>query len=129
MFPQLRKQIALAICPELAALPESGPVPGFRSVRIAHQPDARPESGLTSPAARIAAFRRSIGMSQRGFADVFGVTRRVISYVETGQRHPSRVLLIAMSKNFKLSTDWVLTGTGPSPFPPRPCSVPPHPNR
>lgn len=156
MFPRLRKRIALAICPELGPKPwhpgcpnplrlygfgasggatesaaeehsEGGSVPVFRSVRSGHQPAAGPETTLSTPADRIVVFRRSRGMSQRGFAHALGVLPRVISYVETGERAPSRALLAAMAEKFDLSTDWVLRGTGPSPFPPRPRSAPPMP--
>lgn len=125
----LRRRIALALAPELrpVAAPCDGPMPVFRSVRTAPQPNARPESGLTSPAERIAIFRRSIGQSQRGMAATLGVSQGFLGNIEAARCGPSRAFLQKLHARYGVSSDWVLTGTGPSPFAPRPRSAPPHP--
>ena len=60
--------------------------------------------------ARIAALRRSAGMSQADLAKRLQVSASAIGMYEQGRREPAADLLIAMAKVFSVSTDYLLTG-------------------
>jgi len=50
------------------------------------------------------------GISQAELADMLGTKQVRISHIETGRVKPTLELLIAMSKLFKSSIDYILTG-------------------
>lgn len=60
--------------------------------------------------ARIAALRRSAGMSQAELAQKLQVSPSAIGMYEQGRREPSAELLIAIAAVFSVSTDYLLTG-------------------
>jgi len=59
---------------------------------------------------RIAALRRSAGMSQADLAKRLQVSPSAIGMYEQGRREPAADLLIAMARVFSVSTDYLLTG-------------------
>lgn len=59
---------------------------------------------------RIAALRREAGLSQRQLAAALCVSTSAIGMYEQGRREPSVDRLVAMSKLFHVSTDYLLTG-------------------
>lgn len=69
---------------------------------------------------RIAALRKSAGLSQAALASRIGVSPSAIGMYEQGRREPSGDLLIALSRQFNVSVDYLLTGRKPavSPAPP-----------
>ena len=60
--------------------------------------------------ARIAALRRSRGMSQSQLAQELGVSPSAIGMYEQGRREPSTSMVVALSEIFQVSTDYLLTG-------------------
>ena len=60
--------------------------------------------------ARIAALRRSRGMSQSQLAQELGVSPSAIGMYEQGRREPSTATVVALSRIFQVSTDYLLTG-------------------
>lgn len=60
--------------------------------------------------ARIAALRRKQGLSQSHLAQQLGVSPSAIGMYEQGRREPSAALLVALARQFGVSTDYLLTG-------------------
>lgn len=60
--------------------------------------------------ARIAALRREMGQSQAELAKYLGVSASAVGMYEQGRREPSGAMLVALSENFGVSTDFLLTG-------------------
>ncbi len=60
--------------------------------------------------ARIAALRRSRDMSQESLAKTLGVSPSAVGMYEQGRREPSAATLVALSRIFGVSTDYLLTG-------------------
>ena len=60
--------------------------------------------------ARIAALRRSRGMSQNQLAQELGVSPSAVGMYEQGRREPSAATVVALSNLFQVSTDYLLTG-------------------
>ena len=60
--------------------------------------------------ARIAALRRSQGMSQGQLAQKLGVSSSAVGMYEQGRREPAAATLVALSACFGVSTDYLLTG-------------------
>ena len=60
--------------------------------------------------ARIAALRRSRGMSQSQLAQELGVSPSAVGMYEQGRREPSAATVVALSNLFQVSTDYLLTG-------------------
>lgn len=60
--------------------------------------------------ARIAALRRSQGMSQGQLAQKLGVSPSAVGMYEQGRREPSAATLVALAECFGVSTDYLLTG-------------------
>ncbi|MBQ3214781.1 MAG: helix-turn-helix transcriptional regulator [Oscillospiraceae bacterium] len=60
--------------------------------------------------ARIAALRRQAGQSQAELAQILGVSPSAIGMYEQGRREPSGAMLVALARNFGVSTDYLLTG-------------------
>ena len=59
---------------------------------------------------RIAYLRSKAGLSQADLACRLGVSPSAVGMYEQGRREPPNDLLIAMSKIFHVSTDYLLTG-------------------
>lgn len=65
---------------------------------------------------RIAALRRSAGMSQAELARRLNVSTSTIGMYEQGRREPSADRLVALAGLFGVTTDYLLTGAnGPAP--------------
>ena len=61
-------------------------------------------------ARRIREVRKSAGLTQSEFASTLGYTKDQISRIETGNVRPSVRLLGAVSREYKVSVDWLRTG-------------------
>ena len=53
---------------------------------------------------------RGFDMTQNEFARRIGVTQSHLSAVERGTREPGAAVLLAISREFGKSVDWLLTG-------------------
>jgi transcriptional regulator with XRE-family HTH domain len=53
---------------------------------------------------------RGFDMTQKEFARRIGVTQSHLSAVERGAREPGPAVLLAISREFGKSVDWLLTG-------------------
>lgn len=60
--------------------------------------------------ARIAALRRKEGMSQAQLAARLQISASAIGMYEQGRREPSADTLVALAREFGVSTDYLLTG-------------------
>ena len=60
--------------------------------------------------ARIAALRRGQGLSQAELARRLRISPTTVGMYEQGRREPSVELLVAMAGEFRVSTDFLLTG-------------------
>ena len=60
--------------------------------------------------ARIAALRRNRGLSQAELARRLRISPSAVGMYEQGRREPSVELLVAMAGDFRVSTDFLLTG-------------------
>ena len=49
-------------------------------------------------------------MTQAEFARRIGVTQSYLSALEHGEKEPGAAVLLAISKEFRKSADWLLTG-------------------
>jgi len=49
-------------------------------------------------------------MTQAQFARCIGVTQSYLSALEHGEKEPGPAVLVAISKEFGKSVDWLLTG-------------------
>ena len=54
--------------------------------------------------------RKKKGLSQQKVAMDLNISREALSYYENGKRNPDVSMLIAMSKYFNVSIDYLLTG-------------------
>lgn len=59
---------------------------------------------------RIAALRRSAGLSQTDLANHLGVSPSAVGMYEQGRREPGAEILVAIARIFGVSTDYLLTG-------------------
>ena len=59
---------------------------------------------------RLSELRRSKGLSQEQLADLLGVSRQAVSKWESGQALPEVEKLIALSRLYETSIDYILTG-------------------
>ena len=64
---------------------------------------------------RIAALRREAGLSQAELAARLGVSPSAMGMYEQGRREPSAQLLVALARELKVTTDFLLTGNVTSP--------------
>lgn len=53
---------------------------------------------------------RGFDMTQTEFAQRIGVTQSYLSALEHGEKEPGSAVLMAISKEFEKSVDWLLTG-------------------
>ena len=58
----------------------------------------------------LVAIRKKKGYSQQKVAMDLNISREALSYYETGKRNPDLSMLIAMSKYFNVSIDYLITG-------------------
>ncbi|MDP2737520.1 MAG: S24 family peptidase [Pseudorhodobacter sp.] len=65
-----------------------------------------------SPGKRLAAFRKSLGMSQRAFAASLGTSQARVGSMETDSAEISRAFLRKISERYRVSADWLLHGAG-----------------
>lgn len=61
--------------------------------------------------ARIAALRRQAGLSQAELAMALAVSPSAVGMYEQGRREPSMDRIVALSRLFGVSADFLLTGT------------------
>ena len=54
--------------------------------------------------------RKKKGYSQQKVAMDLNISREALSYYETGKRNPDINMLLAMSKYFNVSIDYLITG-------------------
>ena len=54
--------------------------------------------------------RKKKGLSQQKVAMNLNISREALSYYENGKRNPDVSMLIAMSKYFNVSIDYLITG-------------------
>ena len=54
--------------------------------------------------------RKKKGLSQQKVAMDLNISRESLSYYENGKRNPDVSMLIAMSKYFNVSIDYLITG-------------------
>lgn len=59
---------------------------------------------------RIASLRKKAGLSQAELASILHVSPSTVGMYEQGRRAPNYSLLIALSKEFNVSIDYLLTG-------------------
>ncbi len=52
-------------------------------------------------------------MTQAEFANRIGVAQSYLSALERGQKEPGAAVLLAISRQFAKSVDWLLTGEAP----------------
>ena len=64
-------------------------------------------------AQRILNQRRARGLSQEELAEQVGVSRQAVGKWESGQSQPDLDKVIALSRCFEVSCDWLLTGREP----------------
>ena len=60
---------------------------------------------------RIATLRRQAGFSQAELAQRLQISASTVGMYEQGRREPSGELLVAMAREFGVSTDYLLTGS------------------
>lgn len=61
--------------------------------------------------ARIAALRRGMGWSQGQLAEFLQISPSAVGMYEQGRREPSGEILVAMSRLFHVTVDYLLTGS------------------
>ena len=62
--------------------------------------------------ARIRKARITLGLTQKEFASSLGIVQGFLSGIETGRKHPSDTLLIALTHTFGINPAWLSQGTG-----------------
>lgn len=65
---------------------------------------------------RVKGLRASKGLSQQELAKKLNVDRSTISKIESGENPPAASVLVELKRIFSISTDWLLTGSGPGPI-------------
>ena len=65
--------------------------------------------------ARIAALRRALGWNQAQLAEQLQISPSAVGMYEQGRREPSAQMLVALSRTFGVSVDYLLTGRSPEP--------------
>lgn len=62
--------------------------------------------------ARVRKARLALGLTQKEFAATLGIVQGFLSGIETGRKHPSNTLLIALTHTHRVNPDWLKHGTG-----------------
>jgi transcriptional regulator with XRE-family HTH domain len=65
---------------------------------------------------RVKGLRAGKGLSQQELGKKLNVDRSTISKIESGENPPAASILIELKRIFSISTDWLLTGSGPGPM-------------
>lgn len=65
---------------------------------------------ITVVGMRIAQLRKGRNMTQRDLARVLNLSPSAIGMYEQGRRQPSAELIVAICREFSVSTQWLLTG-------------------
>lgn len=65
---------------------------------------------------KIKKLRTGKGFSQQELANMLSIDRTTLSKIETGENAPGAGILIELKRFFSISTDWLLTGSGPGPI-------------
>lgn len=60
---------------------------------------------------RIADLRRREGLSQAELADILGVSPSTVGMYEQSRREPALNMLVKLAQTFRVTTDYLLTGT------------------
>ena len=71
---------------------------------------------------RIKEVRKALGMNQTDFAARLGSVQNTITGYETGRRVPSNQVIASICREFRVSEDWLRSGTGEM-FVPSPASI------
>lgn len=61
---------------------------------------------------RIRKLRRTLDLTQKGFADRLGITRGTITNYEIGRNEPVASVISLICKEFNVSEKWLRTGEG-----------------
>lgn len=61
---------------------------------------------------RIKAVRKAYDMTQREFGKSIGISDVAVSKIESGENKPSARTIRAISREYELSEEWLLNGTG-----------------
>ena len=64
---------------------------------------------------RIASMRRARGLSQSELARRLQISPSAMGMYDPGRREPSAQILVALSRELQVSTDFLLTGSAPDP--------------
>lgn len=75
------------------------------------KPLEKPRIDLTAVGRRIRELR-GFDMTQLEVATRIGVTQSYLSALERGEKEPGAAVLLAISRAFGKSVDWLLTGEG-----------------
>jgi transcriptional regulator with XRE-family HTH domain len=67
---------------------------------------------VTTISDRIKAVRKTLGISQRDFADGIYLSHSFYAKIETGTRNPNERVYELISNKYKVNKDWMLTGNG-----------------
>lgn len=67
---------------------------------------------MESIAERMKYLRNSFNLSQKEFSKIIGLGQSRLSEIESGKNKPSFDTLVAISENFSISMDWLISGTG-----------------
>ena len=86
--------------------------PGHEAVAVATLTDVTALIGEMAPSAPDYAARGLADMTQQEFAHRIGIAQSHLSALEHGEREPGSSVLLAISREFGKSVDWLLTGEG-----------------
>jgi transcriptional regulator with XRE-family HTH domain len=56
--------------------------------------------------------RKTLRLTQRGFADNLGTTRDIIANMEYGRSEPKEVFLLLICKIYNVNYEWLANGSG-----------------
>lgn len=61
---------------------------------------------------RLKELRKALALSQENFGAALGVTKTAICALESGRRNITRQMVVAICREFNVSEEWLLTGSG-----------------